>query len=171
MERVEGGPDFKKKIHISSRSSVKSRRRWKARNPTLRLLSLWGFLVESLMPLCKRGQDKWRKKGGKHQTPLPRPVRPSVRPSVGLSLPRPPPHTCELTHQVLQDKPTAHLRDRRPQSLYGDLEGVGGRRGGGPSVTDTLQSFFEVAYTSCPLPASGRGIFVTLRHSHHSLIP
>lgn len=76
MERVEGRSRLPHFIKVLC--EVQTTR---ARNPTLRLLSLWGFLVESLMPLCKRGQDKWRKKGGKRQTPLPRPVRPSVRPS------------------------------------------------------------------------------------------
>lgn len=152
MERVEGGPDFKKKkIHISSRSSAKSRRLRKARNPTLRLLSLRGFFGGEFNALVQERTRQVEEEG--RETPdSPPPTRPSVRPSVGLSTPRPPPHTCELTHQVLQDKPTAHLRDRPPPSLcMATLKGrEGGRGGGGPSVTDTLQSFFEVAYTSCP---------------------
>lgn len=165
MERVEGGPDFKKNPHfIKVLCEVQTTVEGQESHPPLaQPLGVFGGEFNALVQERTRQVEK----EGRETPDSP----PPTRPSVGLSLPRPPPHTCELTHQVLQDKPTAHLRDRPPQSLYGDLEGVGGRRGGGPSVTDTLQSFFEVAYTSCPLPASGRGIFVTLRHSHHSLIP
>lgn len=72
-------------------------------------------------------------------------------------------HTCELTHQVPLDEPTAHLH-HIPESLYGNLAGGGV---GGASATNTLQSFWGCIY-KLPLPASGRGIVVTLRHSHHS---
>lgn len=142
MERVEGGPDFKKKKSTFHQGPLRSPDdSGRPGIPPSACSASGVFLVESLMPLCKRGQDKWRKKGGKRQTPLPRHARPSVRPS-GFRL-----------HGRRRTPVSSHIKyyktNRRrisatdpPQSLYGDLEGVGGREGRGRAVCHRYSSKF-----------------------------
>lgn len=150
MERVEGGPDFKKKKNphfIKVLREVQTTVEGQESHPPLaQPPGVFGGEFNALVQERTRQVEE----EGRETPDSPPPTRPSVRPS-GFRLHgrRRTPVSSDIKYYKTNRRRIS-ATDPPPQSLYGDLEGVGGRRGGGPSVTDTLQSFFEVAYTSCP---------------------